>query len=147
MALAPIRLLSGVPSRSISFWSMTRCSMASNPISCRPDLVEHGFDGLQHALAQVAGRVAVTQLDGLVLAGGGAGRHRGAGQRPVVQGHLHLDGGVAAGIEDLAGADEFDGRHGHIPSLAWWSSWMDNCTVRWTKRAAIGCRRHPIGAI
>ena len=63
--------------------------------------------GLQHALAEVA-LAAVAQLDGLELAGGGAGRHGRATDGSVVEGHLDLDGGVAARVQDLAGADGFD---------------------------------------
>ena len=40
---------------------------------------------LQHALAEVALRVAVAQLDGLMRAGRGAGGHRRATQRAVLQ--------------------------------------------------------------
>ena len=76
----------------------------------RTDLVEHGLHGLLHALAAVA-LPAVAKLDGLVLSGRRAGRHRGAGKRPVDQRDLDLDRRVAAGIEDLAGPDLLDNRH------------------------------------
>jgi hypothetical protein len=99
------------------------------PDQCRPDLFEYGLDGLQHALAEVAARVSVTEFDRLVLAGGRAGWDRSTGQRPVVEGHFHLHRGVAPGVEDFACADQFDGRHRAHPFACWWSCWMDNCTV------------------
>jgi len=80
----------------------------------RPELVEDGLDRLLHALAAVAGRVAVAQLVGLEGAGGGAGGNRGPGGRAVVQADLDLDGGVAAGVQDLAGDDGFDDGHGAL---------------------------------
>ena len=75
------------------------------------DLVEHRGDRALDALAEVALRVAVAQLDGLVLTGRRAGRDRGALQRAVVQRDLDLDGGVASRVQDLAGADLLDDRH------------------------------------
>src|SRR5690606_4437286 len=79
---------------------------------------EDAFDGLEHTLAVVA-VAAVTQLDGLVLAGGGAGRHRGPGQGAVVEGDLDLDGGISAGIQDFARSDLFDdGHENDSPSAA-----------------------------
>ena len=76
----------------------------------RTDLVEHGLHCLMHAFAAVT-LAAVAQLDGLVLPGRRAGRHRGAGKRSVDQGYLDLDRRVTAGIEDLAGSDLLDNRH------------------------------------
>ena len=35
-------------------------------------------DGFEHSFAEVSGLVAVAQFEGFVLAGGCAGRHRGA---------------------------------------------------------------------
>ena len=61
--------------------------------------------GAAHALAAVALGVAVAQLHRLALAGGGARRHHGAAQGAGLELHLDLDGGVAAGIEDLARVD------------------------------------------
>ena len=78
----------------------------------RAELVDHVVDGLEHALAEVAALVAVAQLVGLERAGGCAGGDGGAGDGAVVEQDLDLDGRVAAGVEDLAGADSFDGRHG-----------------------------------
>ena len=54
------------------------------------------------ALAQVAGLVAVTQLAGLVDAGGSAGGNGSAAHGTVFQINLDLDGGVAAAVQDLA---------------------------------------------
>ena len=78
------------------------------------DRVDDAADGLLHALAEVA-LAAVAQLDRLEGAGGGAAGHGRAAERAVLEEHLHLDGGVAARIEDLAGADCSDDRHGCAP--------------------------------
>ena len=67
---------------------------------------------LQHALAEVALLVAVAELHRLALAGRGAGGDRGAAQGAALEHDLHLDGGVAAAVQDLAGEDGIDGRHG-----------------------------------
>ena len=75
------------------------------------DRVDDAGDGLLHALAEVA-LAAVAQLDGLEGAGGGAAGHGRATERAVLEEDLHLDGGVAARVEDLAGADCSDDRHG-----------------------------------
>ncbi len=84
----------------------------------RADLVEHGEDGLGDAFAVVPVLVSVAQLDRLERPGGGAGGDRGAGDGAVVEGDLDLDGGVAAGVEDLPRADCFDGRHYVAPSAS-----------------------------
>ena len=63
-----------------------------------------------HALA--APRIAaVAQLHGLELAGGRAGRHRGATAGARGQRDLDLDRGVAAAIQDLPGVDLLDVAH------------------------------------
>ena len=80
----------------------------------RRDRLDDALHGLLHALAEVA-LAAVAQLDGLERAGGGAARDRCPGEGAVVEGDLDLDGGVAAGVEDLAGADSCDGGHGCAP--------------------------------
>ena len=76
------------------------------------DLAVDRLDRLEHALAAVALLVAVAQLDRLVGAGGGAGRHRGAPEDAGFQHDVHLDGGIAAGIEDFTGDDIGDFGHG-----------------------------------
>ena len=80
------------------------------------DLVPHGVDGLADAHALVAVRIAVAQLDRLVGTRGSAGGHRRAAERAVLECHLHLDGGVAAAIEDLAGKQSGDRSHVATPS-------------------------------
>ena len=62
----------------------------------------------QHALATVARRVVVAQLDGLVLARAGATRHRRASDDATFQHDVGFDGGVAAAVEDFAGVDVGD---------------------------------------
>jgi hypothetical protein len=61
------------------------------------------LDGLQHALAGVARRIAVAQLERLAAAGRGPRRHGRASHHPGFDQHVALDGRVAARIEDLAG--------------------------------------------
>ncbi|TYZ50787.1 hypothetical protein PybrP1_012753, partial [[Pythium] brassicae (nom. inval.)] len=104
----------------------------------RDDLV-HVLDRLQHALAHV--RLAtVAQLERLELARGRAARH-GRAEEPELGGQVHLDGRVAAGVDDLARLDGED-RH------RWWvGGWVlggrrRTRKVRWSKRAracAGGC--------
>ena len=57
------------------------------------------------------GGAAVTELDGLVLAGGGAGRHRGHATGAGGELDLDLDGRVAPRVEDLPGVDVGDRSH------------------------------------
>ena len=78
------------------------------------DVLQDGGDRLLDTLAAVPGLVAVPQLDGLELTGGRARRHCRPGDGVVVEENLDLDSGVAARVEDLAGADGLDG--GHIDS-------------------------------
>ncbi len=72
------------------------------------DLGVHVLHGGEHALAQVAALVAVAELAGLVDAGGGAGGHGGAAHGAVLQVDLHLNGGIAAAVQDLAAQDVND---------------------------------------
>ncbi len=76
------------------------------------DRTVHVRDGVQHALAARARGVTVAQLDRLVLTGGGPGGDARAAERAVVQRDVDLHGGVATRIEDLAGVDVLDQRHG-----------------------------------
>ncbi len=59
------------------------------------------FHRPQHTLAVVAALVAVAQFQRLVHAGRSAGRHRSPSPTAVGQHDFHLDGGVAAGIQNL----------------------------------------------
>ena len=111
MALAPSEPLLAVPSSASISASMRRCSLASKPSRRGPISSSDGVDGLLDALAAVALLVTVTALDRLERAGGGAGGNGGAGDGAVVEGDLDLDGGVAAGVEDLPRADCFDAGH------------------------------------
>jgi hypothetical protein len=78
----------------------------------------HGGDRFLHALAEIARLVAVAQLDGLMRAGGGAGRHRRPSHRTVLQHHVDFDGGIAAAIENFAADDVDDGGHGCLFCIA-----------------------------
>ena len=57
--------------------------------------------------------VAIAQLVGFVLAGGGAGGNGGAAERSAFEANVRLDCGIAAGIENLAAmnGDNFRGHH------------------------------------
>ena len=89
---------------------MRRCSEASKPRISGRDLVLDREHGALDALAAVA-VAAVTQLDGLEGAGRGARGDGRARDGAVVEADLHLDGRVAAGVEDLAGDDGVDAGH------------------------------------
>ena len=77
-----------------------------------PNGLVHVPHRMQDALAAVAGRVAVAQLDRLMRAGGGAGGHCGAALRAVLQHDIDLDGRIAAAVENFAADDVDDGGHG-----------------------------------
>lgn len=64
-----------------------------------------------HALAQVAGLVAITQLHRFLGTGRGTRRHGRAAERTVVQRDFGLQRGIAAGVEDFAGEDLGDSGH------------------------------------
>ncbi len=70
-----------------------------------------GFHRLLHALAEIARLVTVAQLDRLMRAGRGAGRHRSAADRTVFQHHVDFDGGIAAAVEDFAANNVDNGSH------------------------------------
>ncbi len=75
------------------------------------DLLHHVLDGLEHALAEVAGGVvSVTQLDRLVLARRGATRNRRAALSARGL-DFHFDGGVSSRVEDLACKNSIDLGH------------------------------------
>ena len=71
----------------------------------RADLLPNVADRLLDAFAEVRLGVAVTELDGLVLAGRCSGRHGRASDLAGAELHLDLDSRVAAGIEDLSSSD------------------------------------------
>src|SRR5699024_8135943 len=75
------------------------------------DLVVDRGHRLGDPLAAVA-VAAVTQLNGLELAGGGAAGHPGAFDGPVVEQGFDLDRRVAPGVDDLPRLYCLDGRHG-----------------------------------
>ncbi|OIQ73058.1 hypothetical protein GALL_453100 [mine drainage metagenome] len=75
------------------------------------DLAVNGGNCLQHALAHVARLVAVALFHRFAAAGRGARGHRGAAHGAVFKDNVHLDGGVAAAVEDFAGVDVYDRAH------------------------------------
>ena len=110
IALAPRRPLLSVPSRSIIARSRPAWSEAWRPVISGGDLAVDVLHRLRHALA-APGVAAVAQLDGLELAGGGAGGHGRAAEGARAQRGVHLDGGVAAAVEHLAGVEGGDLAH------------------------------------
>ena len=93
-------------------------SLVDEPLLERVDAVEQVGDLAVHvadrggdALAAVA-LAAVAQLDRLVLAGRGTGRHGGPADGPAVERDLDLDGGVATRVEDFTADDADDLTHG-----------------------------------
>jgi hypothetical protein len=79
-----------------------------------PDVVDDDLDGVLHALTGIP-LAAVAEFGCLERAGGCPARHARAGDRAVVEEHLHLDRGIPPGIEDLACAEGFDGGHSASP--------------------------------
>ncbi len=69
--------------------------------------------GLQNALAEILGLVAVAQFDGFVFAGGGAAGDNGPGVGSAIEKNLGFNRGVAAGVQHLASADIGDAGNGH----------------------------------
>ena len=84
----------------------------------RGDLAVDVADCGCHTLAEVS-LAAIAQFDRLVLAGRCARRHRGAPAGSALQLDFDLDGGVAAGVEDLTADDADDLAHrGTVPGDA-----------------------------
>ena len=118
--------------------SMRTWSVASMPTSSSSRSL-HVVDGLEHALAAVAVLVAVAQFDRLVLAGRGAAGHGGPADAAVLQEDIDLDGGVAAGVEDLAGLDHLD--ETHVQSLSGGPRWIRGRAMVSTPRERVNrCR-------
>ena len=74
----------------------------------RADFIVDVRDRREHALAVVAGFVAVAELERFMRARRCAGGNRGPGRDPAFQDDFDFHGGVSAGIEDLAAADPDD---------------------------------------
>ena len=80
------------------------------------DFAFHTGHRLQHALAAIAGLVAIAEFHRLMRAGGSAGWHNGMAAGAGIQHHFGLHGWVAAGIEHFAGDDIGNGGHGRLSS-------------------------------
>ena len=78
------------------------------------DLV-HGVNGVLNALALVTTLVAITTLNGLECTGGCTRGNCCALKGAVFKDDLNLDGGVTAGIKDLASSDCFNACHVNSP--------------------------------
>src|SRR5205085_11440105 len=83
-----------------------------HPVGGVEDFAVHRVDRFAHALAEIAALVAVPQLDGLVRAGRGAGRHAGAAARAVLEQNVDLDRRIAAAVQNFAADDVHDCSHG-----------------------------------
>ena len=83
--------------------------------------------------------VAVAQLDRLVRAGRGAGRHGGAAHGAVLEHHVDLDRRIAAAVEDLAGDDVDDGGHA-VSSWTGLAQEGNGAAYRPKRRAGKGAR-------
>jgi len=70
---------------------------------------------LLHALAQIAAFVAVAQLDGFMLAGGGSAGNCCAPAGAAFQDDVGFDSRVSARIEDLASKNQLNLCHGMSP--------------------------------
>ena len=81
---------------------------------CLEDLAVDGLNRLLHALAEIARRVTVAQLDRFMRAGGSTRGHRRPSQRAVLQHDIDFDRGIAAAIENFAADDVDDGGHGSL---------------------------------
>src|SRR5690606_26810159 len=65
----------------------------------------HMLHSTGHPLAEVAARVAVAQLHGFMSAGAGTTGYGRTAMASGIAPHVHLDGGIATRIQDLAGMD------------------------------------------
>src|SRR5262249_19757551 len=75
------------------------------------DLAVNGIYGPTHALAPISRLVTVAQLNCLMCAGGRARRYGSPASRTVLQGHLDLDGRIAAAIKNFAADNIRNGGH------------------------------------
>ena len=65
-------------------------------------LLVHMVDGLGNALAQIAIAIAIAQLNSLKSTGGSAGGHHRTAKGAIIEHNFHLNGGIAARVQDLA---------------------------------------------
>ena len=106
-ALAPSRLLVGVPSSAI-IASSSAALIEVAAVERRGDLAVDVGDGLAHAFAAVARLVAVAQFERFALAGRRARRHRRAPHGAAVERDVDFDGRVAARIQNLPSVHSCD---------------------------------------
>ena len=112
MALAPSRALFGVPSSSIMRLVDGDLILGVHAADGVEDLGVDRIDRLQHALAEIAdlspSRSSTASCAPVEAPEGTAARP----MRAVLEHHVHLDGRIAAAVEDLAGDDVDDRCHG-----------------------------------
>ena len=119
MALAPRRLLFLVPSRSISALVDAALVLGVHAGERVEDLAVDAVDRLQDALAADSGalspsRSSMASWAPVEAPDGTAARP----SEPSSSTHVHLDGRVAAAVQDLAADDVDDGGHGRF-LLVW----------------------------
>ena len=109
--MAPSRALLGVPSsvdhRLVDASPGRRRRGRESASKISPFTASTAFST---PLPPIALLVAVAQLDRLVRAGGGAGRHGGAADGAALQRDIDLDGRIAAAVQDLPRVDVDDAR-------------------------------------
>ncbi len=81
------------------------------------------LDSFEDPFTAVALLVAVAQLDGLARTSGRARGHGRPTQGARVENHVGFDGGIAAGIDNLAAADGGNSAHGAWVLLLAKKSW------------------------
>ena len=85
---------------------------------CIAKFAVDGIDRLGHALAHVA-VAAVAQFNGFVCTGGSARRNRRTADRAIIKMHIHLDGGIAAAVENFAADDIDNDGHSRLLRRVW----------------------------
>ena len=103
MALAPMRDLFSVPSRSISTRSTRVCSSPSGQAAPHQISVLTYSTPSSTPCPDSAAFVAIAQLNGFARAGRSATRHSSATRSAAFQHHIGFNGGVAARIKEFHG--------------------------------------------
>ena len=75
--------------------------------------------GLRNSAAEILLLVAVAQFPCFVHAGAGAAGNGGPAERAVDQGHVDLNGRIAAAVENLSGLNVNDRTHGETCKRFW----------------------------
>src|SRR5262245_9823415 len=100
------------------------------------DLAVNGIYGPTHALDPKSRLVTVAQLNCLMCAGGRARRYGSPASRTVLQGHLDLDGRIAAAIKNFAADNIRNGGHGRVRCY--------QCGASTGSTALLSCPAYPL---